>query len=522
MRTRYLVLLMALAAVVLYAAVLPLWEGWDEPFHLGYIEALRSWNAIPVFGETPLSKEIEASLYLTPLPQFLSAGVPGTMTFAQQAALTRGEKLQRRRELDQIPTELQSAESAIPNYEAQQAPLAYLYLAPLDAALDHLPLVRRIFWLRLATSLAGIILTFFAVERLLVVFRVEGPLQEVALACILSTQVLWASFAHVSNDWLAIPCTIWFAVLIARAASEPSGRNLIAASLILAVGLLTKAYFLAFVPVLGVLIVQQALRKKVKAIEAASAVLITLLIGGVWYGRNIAIYHSLSGTQESIRGTPLWEVLFAFVSINWLKSLLALFRSTLWCGNWSFTPFPKGLLNIEIILLMAGLLLFAFRRETKGTGIRWVAAVFTALSIALIYQTCAAWVDSDGALATTEPWYCQGILICVWAAVFAGLKGHRRLGFILATSLSCLTALIAAITFLRFLIPGYAGAIQRPTTSEAWDWWSGQPSADLALVSLVPPAIIYTLLAVYLCLLAAVTISTLWAIVPRRHVWRQS
>jgi len=542
MRNRRLILLLALTAVILYDAVLPLWEGWDEPFHFGYVQALQYWNELPVVGKTTISKEVETSFFLTPLPKFLSDAVPGSTSFAQQPELAFDARARLRDQLLRIPIGLQREKSAFPNYEAQQAPLAYLLLIPFDAALGRLPLIRRVFWLRIFGSVAGMLLTFFAVERLLTIFAIERRLQNVALACILNAQVLWASMAHVGNDWLAIPLTIWFIVFLARAATasdqtdKPSSRarkqtvlalfhqpatlrNLFAAALILGLGLLTKAYFLPFVPVLGALYLYQALVGRVKRSPAAYAFLLTLLIGGTWYLRNLVLYHTLAGTQESIRGIPPIEVFRALTSINWLKSSLALFRSSLWCGNWSFTPFPKGPLNVEMAFLLVGLVLYAAHPQPRGVGLRWVALSCGIFSAALVYQTCSAWVDSHGALTTTEPWYIQGVLPVVWAAVFAGLKGRRWLGFLFASSLSCLTAGIAAVTYLRFLIPGYASGIQRPTTSEAWAWWTAHPTADLMLVSLAPPAFVYTLLTIYLAILLIVTVSTLSAITPRSPAW---
>ena len=70
------------------------------------------------------------------------------------------------------------------------------------------------------------------------------------LFCLLSSQMTWATLAHVANDWLAVPLAIWTLVFMIRAASSPTLANLAVASLVLSAGLLTKSYFLALVPVL--------------------------------------------------------------------------------------------------------------------------------------------------------------------------------------------------------------------------------------------------------------------------------
>jgi hypothetical protein len=43
---------------VLYSMLLPLWDGFDEPFHYGYVETLAVRRTIPRLGSTPLSEEI--------------------------------------------------------------------------------------------------------------------------------------------------------------------------------------------------------------------------------------------------------------------------------------------------------------------------------------------------------------------------------------------------------------------------------------------------------------------------------
>jgi len=514
MGLRWLVLALALAGVLAYDAALPLWEGWDEPFHYGYVQAIRSWGEIPVMGRTPLSKEIEASLFLTPLPPFLSGAVPGSISFAESSKADRGQRGRRRDQLLQIPATAQTERSNFRNYEAQQAPLAYILLAPLDAALKGVPLVPRVFRLRVVSSIAGLLLTFFALLRLLDLFGLDRGSADVALCCIVTSQTLSASISHIDNDWLAIPLTIWLMVLVGGVARHPGRRNAFAASLVLALGLLTKAYFLAFAPVLLALLVFQASKGRLGWLVAGADIATVLGLGAPWYARNLILYGSLAGTQESVRGTPLSGILHAIVSVNWPRSGVALLRSSLWCGNWSFTPFPKGPLNAELVLLLSGLLLLAWRPSKLDIGVRWYAAAWATFAGALVYQTCSAWVDSRGALSTTEPWYIQGLLPGLWAAAFAGIKGRGWVRFCVATPLLCLAAGISAVGYLRFLIPGYASGNQRPTLSEAWAWWTAHPTSDLQWVAVAPPFFVYALLGIYCSLLLAVTVSGIWKISP--------
>ena len=49
-----------------YCALLPLWEGYDEPSHFAFIQYVIGHRALPVVT-TPVSREVQASLNLLPL-----------------------------------------------------------------------------------------------------------------------------------------------------------------------------------------------------------------------------------------------------------------------------------------------------------------------------------------------------------------------------------------------------------------------------------------------------------------------
>jgi hypothetical protein len=488
--------LVAFLAGGLYSCSLPLWEGWDEPQHYGYIETVRT-GELPVVGKATLTKEIVASFPLTPLPKFLSEAVSSSASFSQFSQLAPVDRLRRRRDLESLPTRFRDEKSVFVNYEAQQAPLAYLVLVPFDEALSGARLVNRILLLRLLCSFAGSLLTLLALQRLLVTVNVPRHFHNAVIVCVFCSQVLLASISHVSNDWLAIPLTVWFLVLLAKVVDGAREGEVMWLAVTFGLGLLTKAYFLALAPIFSAALLWRAWRTALSGRAVAAGLILPLLLAGPWYARNLALYGSLSGTQESIRGVPGPRLLEALVSINWPRSFVSFFRASLWSGNWSFTPFRKGPLNVEMALLIASwaVCLIHFRALTRGA--RWAIVACGCFLTALAYQTCVAWVESGGALSTTEPWYSQGVLVFLWVAAFAGLARVRRAGRVVAAVLCGLSASIAAATFLVFLIPGYAGYIERPNAALAWTWWNAHPSSDLRLMALAPPAV-FVFLALYL------------------------
>ena len=47
---RIALLLCGALNAILYAGLLPLWDGFDEPFHYGYVQYLRTHGSLPVLG----------------------------------------------------------------------------------------------------------------------------------------------------------------------------------------------------------------------------------------------------------------------------------------------------------------------------------------------------------------------------------------------------------------------------------------------------------------------------------------
>lgn len=196
-------------------------------------------------NRTAISEDIRESLKLVPVSWLLHNSLRGSISFEQWFALTRQLRHERRTAVSEIPLEFRTQSSDLANYEAQQAPLAYIGLAPFDAALDGIELPQRVFGLRLIASLISALLILYAARLLLTTLEVERAFRLAALACIFESQMLWASVAHVENDWLSIPLSMLFFALLGRVVSQNRTRQILAFSAVLAAGLLTKAYFLA-------------------------------------------------------------------------------------------------------------------------------------------------------------------------------------------------------------------------------------------------------------------------------------
>jgi len=491
---------------ILYCCSLPLWEGFDEPFHYGYVETVGNLYTLPMMNRTHISEEIRRSLDAVPLSRLLSAGVPGAISFEEWARLTGEQKRSRRALSGQLTRAMQVRGDEIVNYEAQQAPLAYLAFAPLYRLLSGTSLTTRVLWLRIAATVIATFALFFGLERLAVTFGVPGVFRLLAIAVVFEEQMLWASLAHIGNDVVSIPLTVWCFTWLAVTAGNATARNVLVLSAIFAAGLLTKAYFLAFAPVLAGFAAWLILTRKISLKTAVAAALLVLAVDGPWYVRNIVLYHSLSGTQQSVVGIGWAQVLGAIPKIDWLRSVTDFAMWSLWTGNWSFLSFSKITLSMEVLLLVgtAGTYITPLRARITSSEC-WVLLGCGAFAGALVYQTCVTWVHTHGESTHPEPWYGQGAIGVLVVLCCKGLSRSGVAGRGIGAALSLITAWILTMTYIAKLLPYYGAAVTRSNFRAIWSFWSSHPSRELGMVLPAPIPVIYFLLVSLLLLLVALT-----------------
>src|SRR5439155_24600453 len=104
-----------------------------------------------------------------------------------------------KRQLRAIPAELRWEPSEFLNYEAHHPPLAYILLAFPERLLARVPLPMRVAILRIIASVAGSLLLLSGAEQLFLQLGIRDPYNAIALFCLLSCQMTWATLAHVGN-----------------------------------------------------------------------------------------------------------------------------------------------------------------------------------------------------------------------------------------------------------------------------------------------------------------------------------
>ena len=87
---RTLLIAYALVNAVLYSVLLPLWEGFDEPFHFGYVQQLANGQGSPMRARLGCRGN-RASLLLAPASQAVKQNLPRATSYAEYFSWTAQE-----------------------------------------------------------------------------------------------------------------------------------------------------------------------------------------------------------------------------------------------------------------------------------------------------------------------------------------------------------------------------------------------------------------------------------------------
>jgi hypothetical protein len=491
---RKAILPFAIVNAALFSALLPLWEGFDEPYHYGYVEELWQSSRLPVFARTPLPYDVVASFPLAPVSNVVRRAIPEAITYDAWFALPDGERERRRHALQQLTADSRTVSRG--NYEAHQPPLAYMLLAPLDWALARFPLTARVLALRLFCGVCAMVLLFFGASALCRALEVPEPYATAALFGIFCSEMLYATTAHVANDWLAVGVSAFFLAALA------DGRSPLRVAAWLSAGLLTKAYFLVFaVFAAGAMLWQY--RSRVRTLLPAAALVV--VVAGPWYARNIVLYGNVGGTPEAFDGIGIRQAMAAAPRIDWPSTVGYLARASLWTGNNWFNSYSRTTLNLLLAMLALAMVAWLWRRRAIRSAewtVWWAMAVFLA---AIAFEGCAMVADRPGqAVAGPSPWYTQVLLTPLMALGYLGLAGWKRVGRLLAGAMVTLWAWILVATWTLKLFPMYAGGFSSAMRArDVWNWWTHAAAAHartLSLTALAPAAWLYAGLLVALAL----------------------
>ncbi|MBE0656347.1 MAG: hypothetical protein IH602_01585 [Bryobacteraceae bacterium] len=517
--TDWLIIGFALFNAVLYASVLPLWEGFDEPFHYSLVREYGRTEGLPKVGRSTVDGQVAASLKLVPLSHLMVRNLGGGITFDEYFRLPPDRRAATRSHLPALKPGLPGDGS---NYEAQQAPLAYVVMAAFDRLPGAATLQDRVLRLRILAGVVSSVACALALFWLARLLELPAPSRHAAAFIAFSSQMFYATASHAANDWLVLPLFLLTAASGAAFLKAPSRRLGVIASALLSAALLTKASMLAVVPWL-VLILFMRLRWR----QAAFA-LWPLLAALPWYIRNIAVYGNLAGMHEFASQVRTGNPLSAALLVPWHDAITQMARQAVWTGNNSFTPMSRDLVFAMLALAAIAALSAAVQdwrcRIPAAEGLLWPLAGLLAASLA--YAISVSFWFNNGVAFSAGPWYAQPLVLLLSVLLCSALARARVLGRLTAAAAVSLSAGALLLTWWVKLIPYYAGlSPSRSNIDGVWALYRGrgaQLASQLGETAMAPGAAILFMAALNSLLAAGLAVWIAWRILRARDAQDQA
>jgi len=457
----------------------PLWDGWDEAFHYSYIQILVEDQRLPVVGQSIVSREITRSFELAPLSYAGNLNVGNKYTtFEQYWQLSVEERKHREQQLREIGSAerrlLPEEGARFQSYEAQQAPLFYVLAAPVYQLFSSSDLPTRAFTLRVFSLLLAsltIPLTFATV-------RYTSLGRQLTFIPVLLTLLpgLYPVIARISNDGLAITLFSALFFLVVRYFARGSNvRDAVGIGVVLGLGLLTKGYFLAAIPALGLLFLLAFFMSRSRSQLAIHALIIGVLAtfqAGAWYLRNLELYGNISGWLIANDPGPTFvDKVSAIAKIDWISGIQSMVKQHIWTGNTSYiflsgTTYNVGYFLIALAVLGAIKSALQWIRlpaamklaDSRAHSLLALAVFYAFLWAAMLYHMLITFVViavSGG----TGGWYLYAGVVPEVILLVHGMEAIAGKRFALLSDRILLSYVLVAnlVSLLCMMLPNYGG-----------------------------------------------------------------
>ena len=436
---------------------------------------------MPQLGKAILSEEVCLSLDLAPQSHVVKKNLPWVITFDTFFRLSPSCRAERRAKLNALASNVNNGKCAS-NYEAHQAPLAYLALSPIDRLLSGVGLPRRILCLRLLSGILGCTGTIWAMRRLARTLGLSAMAYQTAVFLVLTSQMFYATVAHVANDWLAVPLAVVVCERLLSLWRQPSRDTLLSLFAALTAGLLTKSYFLAFCPPVICISALLLYRRRIST-RTAVAAFGCLAFAAPWYLRNWLLYGTISGMQEAIGIGNFVSVIVSISELPWWRAALELSYGVLWTGNNSVNTFSHATLTQLLIGYAVALGLASIRLLRKPTAEEQLLLVICVIyTVALGYSSLLTFVYTQGKGFSPSPWYAEPLRPLIVTFLCAGSGYHIAVRAVRTWLIAWSSYLLLATYWVK-LIPQYSGFPDGKVTLSRLFTWYADWEANAALLS---------------------------------------
>ena len=401
-----------------YSAMLPMWEGYDEPYHFSFIQYLAANHKLPR-SATPVSREVESSLHTVPLSweQRLQTIRPPIFTEDSYWLLTEAQRDRLQKETRSIPPEWGAQQGSGPAmYEAQQAPLFYwLMWIPIEWTM-HWELASRVMLIRILSVLIASLLVPIA-YRAANLFLGSREQALALTAVIVCMPELMIDVARVGNESLAIVVFSALTMLLLLAVEARNERWFVAAGVVLGVGLLTKAYFLAAIPAYLAIAAYSVWRRpnpRKTCFGAALGLCAALIVCFPWYWRAHALTKSWSGEENDAAAANqgIAHVMHSVAHVNWIGGLDSILVSHVWFGGWSFLKLPKAvylLFALGMAASAAGLIKVLSQSRLRSDRLFVLLALYGFFWAGLLYDILVVFIGTG--VSASDGWYMYAVIL---------------------------------------------------------------------------------------------------------------
>ncbi len=396
-----------------YAARTPDWQAPDEPAHYNYIRQIADEHKLPRIARGDWDQEYLEGLKASKFaPQLLNCAIP-------------------------LPENTRCPGLEGIQYEDHQPPLYYLLQAPVFAATEG-----DLVALRLVSVLlgAGVVLLAWLTLRAMAPRWPVLALTGAGLVAFIPQHL--AILGSVNNDALAgliVGLTLWATVryLAASAGEAPHPAML---GLLAGVAMITKTtiYFLGGIVVLAVLLRWRRERWpwRVAGRHLAAALIPALVIGGMWWARNLAVYGGLdfAGLDRhdevvigQLRTADYIERELGGSTRLYLENAARTTAHSFWGQfGWMAVPMPQNVYRLLGVFTLGALAGWAVLAAHSARARRWphaaqrdVAVVFAAVLV----LTAAQFVLYNLTFVQFQGRYLYPALIPIVAILAIGLSG---------------------------------------------------------------------------------------------------
>ena len=455
------------ARLAFYAAMLPLWVGFDEWAHFAAIRAMAASGGRLAPRDAPVPRDVAESLRLAPVAWELRNYPPPAVTQDAFWAMPAAERQRREAAFRDMPAawRTESGPKLLTAYEALQPPLYYWLMAPVVRLLDGRTLAAQVLAIRWLSALLGSL----AIPLVYLVARAVFADMRTALGCAAVAALMpeWAlDVARVGNDCLSVvlfSLLLWLGLKLVE--DGPRMRCAAALGMALGMGLLTKAWFLTAAPAAAVLFVwlAQGGRMASAARAGAAAAAIAVAISGWWYARNLVTTGTLSGLSEAamLRHAGAGEMAAGALRVPWPRAIDSILLSHLYFGGWSSLEVRSWMYHFfYAVMLVAAIGLWRTLRMPRRAALGWLLAVYLAFWAGQLYNVVLIWLSKG--VPTSMGWYLYAVVaaevvlaVAGWRAILPEKAGHWP-----AAAGAVLFGLFDLYTMHALAIPYYTGMIR--------------------------------------------------------------